>query len=100
MKRTMLLLLAAAAGGAAYAQSGGADDVREPQAKVPPPVYQSAFQDYRPYREQEPASWREVNEEVARIGGHIDVMKHADSPDKPQKADKPAAGGGHQGMHR
>ena len=99
MKRAILLLLAVAAG-AAFAESGGADDPRAPQSKVPPPTYQSAFEDYRPYREQEPASWRKVNEEVARVGGHVGVMKHAEKPDKPQKTDKPAVGGDHQGMHR
>jgi hypothetical protein len=80
----MLLLLAAAAGGSAFAQSGGANnDPREPEAKVPRPVYRSAFEDYRPFREPEPAPWRDVNEEVARIGGHVGLMK--------KKDDKPAA---------
>jgi hypothetical protein len=74
----MLLLLAAAAGGSAFAQSAGADkDPREAQAKVPPPVYRSAFEDYRPYREPELASWRETNDAVARIGGHVGLMKRA-----------------------
>jgi hypothetical protein len=100
MKRAMLLLLAAAAGGAAFAQSGDANDPRAPEAKVPAVTYQSAFQDYRPYREQELASWREVNEEVARVGGHVGVMKNAEKPDEPQKDEKPSAGGHPQGMHR
>jgi hypothetical protein len=99
MKTAMLLLLAAAAGGAALAQSGGAVDPRAPEVRVPAATYESAFRDYRPYREQELASWREVNEEVARVGGHIGVMKNAGKPDKPQKDEKPAAGA-HQGMHR
>lgn len=77
MKRAILLLLAASAGGATFAQSGGADDPRAPQAKVPAVTYQSAFQNYRPYREQELAAWREVNEAVARVGGHVGVMKAA-----------------------
>ena len=76
MTRTLLLLLAAAAGGA-FAQSGGANDPRAPDAKVPPVTYRSAFEDYRPYREQGLAPWREVNEEVARVGGHAGVMKGA-----------------------
>ena len=100
MKRAMLLLLAAPAGGAAFAQAGGADDPRAPQAKVPAVTYQSAFQDYRSYREQELASWREVNEEVARVGGHVGVMKNAGESGKPQKDEKPAAGGHPRGMHR
>jgi hypothetical protein len=95
----MLLLLAAAAGGAAFAQSGDANDPRAPETKPPPVIYRSAFEEYRPYREPEIASWRAVNEEVARVGGHIGVMKNAGKPDKPQKDEKPAAGA-HQGMHR
>jgi hypothetical protein len=73
----MLLLLAAYASGTAFAQSGAVDDPRAPHARVPAVTYQSAFQDYRSYREQELASWREVNEEVARVGGHVGVMKAA-----------------------
>jgi hypothetical protein len=73
----MLLLLAAYASGTSFAQSGAVDDPRAPQARVPAVTYQSAFQDYRPYREQELASWREVNEAVARVGGHVGVMKAA-----------------------
>ena len=42
-----------------------------PDAVVPPVRYESAFAGYAPYREQDPGSWRELNDEVARIGGHI-----------------------------
>jgi hypothetical protein len=80
----MLALLALFAGGGAFAQSEGKNDPRAPEARVPAVTYQSAFQDYRPYREQELASWREVNEEVARVGGHVGVMKSAEKPDKPR----------------
>lgn len=100
MKRAMLLLLAAAAGGAAFAQSGDANDPRAPGAKVPPVTYRSAFEEYRPYREQEIASWRAVNEEVARVGGHIGAIKNVEKPETSQAEEKPAAGGHHQGKHR
>jgi hypothetical protein len=93
MKIAMLLLLAAAAGGAAFAQSGDANDARAPAAKVPPLTYRSAFDEYRPYREQELASWREVNEEVARVGGHAGVVKAGENAAKPQAEKK-------HGMHR
>jgi hypothetical protein len=96
----MLALLAMFAGGAAFAQGEGTNDPRAPETRVPALTYQSAFEDYRPYREQELAPWREVNEEVARVGGHIGVMKNAEKSDKPQTEEKPAAGGHHQGMQR
>jgi hypothetical protein len=37
---------------------------------------------------------------VARVGGHVGVMKNAEKPDEPQKDEKPSAGGHPQGMHR
>ena len=60
------LLLAA---GAAVAQGAGAS-VLDPQAKVPPVEFRSAFKDYRPFSEQEPRDWRSANEEVGAAGGH------------------------------
>lgn len=46
----------------------------DPQARVAPPQYQSAFTGYRPLRDEKPASWREVNDEVARAGGHPGIF--------------------------
>ena len=37
--------------------------------------YRSAFDDYRPFKDQPPASWRAVNDEVARVGGHAGALK-------------------------
>jgi hypothetical protein len=100
MTRTMLLLLAAAAGGAAFAQRGDANDPRAPETKPPPVIYRSAFEEYRPYREPEIASWRAVNEEVARVGGHIGAMKNVEKRETSQAEEKPTAGGHHQGTRR
>ena len=36
----------------------------DPQAKVPPAQFRSAFEGYRPFAEQELADWRKANEEV------------------------------------
>src|SRR5688572_33079263 len=38
------------------------------------PQYESAFAGYRPYREEPAADWRGINEEVARVGGHLGVV--------------------------
>ena len=75
MRQVMLALLALFAGVAAFAGGEGKTDPRAPDAKVPPVTYRSVFEDYRPYREQELAPWRQVNEEVARAGGHAGVLK-------------------------
>jgi hypothetical protein len=47
----------------------------DPGVPVPAPDYSSAFSDYRAYREPEIADWRAVNDEVARIGGHIGIFR-------------------------
>ena len=75
MKIAVLLALSAFAGGTALAEQPGRADPRDPQAKAPAVIYRSAFQDYRSFREQEPVAWREVNDEVARVGGHAGVLK-------------------------
>lgn len=61
-----LLGLALGAGGLdAFGQSDPAD----PGASAPEINYQSAFSNYQPYVEQEPASWTQVHEEVAGVPG-------------------------------
>jgi len=78
--------LAACAAGAAAAEPAHPAD---PAAAVPAPRYESAFSTYRPYRDEKPASWRDLNDEVARVGGHIGVLRAGDSA---SPATSPAAG--------
>jgi hypothetical protein len=66
---------------------------REPAATEPLvlPDHASAFKTYRPYRDEERPAWREVNDEVGRVGGHIGVLK-ADAQDAtPAPSPAPAA---------
>jgi hypothetical protein len=49
--------------GSATAQESS---VFDPKAKSPGVVFRSAFEDYRPFAEQQPADWRNANEEVRR----------------------------------
>ncbi len=57
------------------------------QATPPPasrqPEYRSTFQDYRSFKDQAVASWRDVNREVARIGGHAGSLKSGDEASTP-----------------
>lgn len=42
-----------------------------------PPAFRSALEGYRPYRANEPLrDWREINDEVGRLGGHQGNLEH------------------------
>ena len=60
IQRPLLAAIIAAnlCGGAALAQS------------VALPKHQSALADYRAYRDEKPANWRDVNDTMAVLGGH------------------------------
>lgn len=45
-----------------------------PDAAVPAVKYESAFAGYTPYRDEKLAPWRDVNDEAARVGGHIGIL--------------------------
>jgi hypothetical protein len=68
----LLAALVSAAGSAAAAQPlpGSID----PNAAAPAVQYESVFSAYRPYQEPVVAPWRDVNDEVARAGGHVGIM--------------------------
>ena len=63
------------------------------QASVPPARYESAFPTYAPYEEPQIVPWRDVNDEVARAGGHVRIMGGAagHGRDDTKKTPAPAA---------
>lgn len=70
----------------------------DPTASAPQASYRSAFEGYRPFREEPIADWRALNAEVGAAGGHIGIMGgagghagHGAGAAKPA-AGKPAAG--------
>jgi hypothetical protein len=67
------LMSAAAAANAAQPLSGSTD----PKSGVPSGQYESVLSGYRPYEEPAIAAWRDVNDEVARVGGHVGIMGSA-----------------------
>jgi hypothetical protein len=73
--QTDILLLAALVSAAASA--GAAQPLprsTDPNAPIPGVQYESVFSGYQPYREPEVTPWRDVNDEVARAGGHVGIM--------------------------
>ena len=56
---------------AAAAQAAAKPDPAKAKAATPAPAYESAFTGYRPYSDPELARWREVNDEMARLNGHV-----------------------------
>jgi hypothetical protein len=59
---------------AAIAQQSLKPDAADPNVAVPALIYESAFTGYAPYRDVKVAPWRDVNDEVARAGGHIGIV--------------------------
>lgn len=94
MRKGVVFVIAAAAAGWATAQQPRPDP-RDPKVKVPPLEYRSAFESYRRYSEPEVSGWREVNEEVRRIGGHVGIVREQGNSAKPDA--KPARDAGHGG---
>ena len=87
-------------------------------AVVPAVKYESAFTGYVPFRDEKLAPWRDVNDEAARIGGHLGIVggaaghaghgtakpavqAPAPAPKPPVKAATPMMhGAGHEGMKK
>lgn len=65
MMRTAFVCVALAATGMAWA----ADRNPTQRPAEAPSTYRSAFEGYSPFRDQAIRPWRELNEEVQRIGG-------------------------------
>ena len=96
MLKTVCFTLSACIAGSAAAQSSARPDPADPKVVEPVRAYESAFRDYRPYVDPEVARWRESNEEMGRLGGHVGHLpKTSDAMAKP--AAKAPAGSSHGG---
>jgi hypothetical protein len=97
MIRSVVLVVAIAVAGSAAAQGAQRPDPKDPKAPVPSTTYRSAFEDYRPYADQELAPWRRANEEVGAAGGHTGMFKPRQGSGQDAPAKPPAEGhGGHK----
>jgi hypothetical protein len=93
---------------AALAQAATRPDPADPRLTVPAPATESAYAGYRGFRDEPPADWRAVNDEVRGLGGHAghirDGAAPADQSEPPagdRAAPKPAAslGAGEKHAH-
>ena len=78
MKHAHWLLLAAFAAGNAVGKDEKRPDPADPQASAPASPYRSAFEGFRSLEEPKPVPWREANDEAARIGGHLGILRGQD----------------------
>lgn len=69
------LAIAACAPLAAAQQPASPSGPADPAAPAPAFQYESAFSGYRGFREEPLAPWRDANDEVSRVGGHIGIMR-------------------------
>ncbi len=90
----------------------------DPAAAVPSAKYESVFTGYSQFRDEKLVSWREVNDDAARVGGHMGIFGsgagHAGHGAAKPQAQPPGAnakpsvqsappmthGGAHEGMKK
>lgn len=77
MKNAFIAVIALAAHAplAAAQPVAASIDPADPAAPAPPFQYESAFEGYRGYRDTPLTPWRDVNDEVARVGGHLGILR-------------------------
>jgi hypothetical protein len=98
MHKKTLLALAACFAASAAAQTAVRPDASDPKAAAPARPYESAFKDYKRYTDVEVSRWREVNDEVGRLNGHIGhVPQQPGAVARPgTQPPAPAGHGGHK----
>ena len=98
MKRPSLgvSLLVVAAAVQAQPAAPARPDPLDARAPVPASAYSSPFASYRPFVTQSPGIWRDMNDEVARIGGWKayarEAYEAAQAAERPAPAVRPVTG--------
>jgi hypothetical protein len=68
----------------ALAQEANSQPLPDPvdaQIAAPPLIYISSLKDYHPFGDQKVESWKELNDNVARVGGWRAYARQAQEPD-------------------
>jgi hypothetical protein len=96
--------MAAVASVAAAQKQAAQPDPADPAAAAPFVKYESVFAGYVPFRDQELAPWRDLNDEVARAGGHTGIFggagRSGSTTRPPATPGKSAPGPGHGAAHK
>ena len=93
MQHRHWIWLAALAAGNAGAQTAARPDPADPAVRVPETAYRSAFEGYRRHELSKQTPWREANDQVGSIGGHVGVLRDQSG----QEMQAPATGTGGTG---
>lgn len=84
MKSGFVFAVAAlAAAGIAAAQQTRATDPADPATAVPPVRYQSVYTGFRRQPDDKHTPWREANDDVRRLGGHLGHVPGTAAAPKP-----------------
>jgi len=92
----VLVVLAFAASQATAQTSGRPESASLPNAGRPV-AYDSAFKGYRPFVDPELSRWREANDEMGRLNGHVGHLPGSVPPRGASGSAKPPAHAGHGG---
>ncbi len=73
--RFQFCLAALLAATAAAAQQAKPAHPADPAAPAPAVGHDSAFAGYNKFRDEKLSDWRNVNDEVGRVGGHVGILR-------------------------
>lgn len=81
-KRGLLALavIAVSAAPAAHGVEPPAPSAADPNLGTAAPAYRSAFEDYRKFRPGPVSAWKNANDTVGAVGGHVGAVKDAPAP--------------------
>jgi hypothetical protein len=82
MQHKHWIWLAALAAGNAGAQSAARPDPADPAVRVPETAYRSAFDGYQKHELSKQVPWREANDAVHRVGGHLGILREQGAQDE------------------
>lgn len=95
MYKILVVPLLALNAGSAIAQANPQQTPSSTQDSLPGVAYESAFKGYRPYVDPEPTRWREANDEMGRLNGHVGHLPGSVPPRGASGNPKPPAHAGH-----